>query len=120
MGTVSWSSNMSLATMSPTMQDFVVLKEFSTTRHPYKFFDPKPVIWSTPRPGWVKVNIDGASLSPLGLASNAGIFKDSQGVFLGTFSHNIGVANAFRAELMVVDKSLFSLIFLPFCSYINY
>lgn len=45
-------------------------------------------------------NIDGASLGSPGLASSASICRDPVGLFLSAFAQYIGVANAFRAELM--------------------
>jgi len=51
---------------------------------------------------WVKCNTDGASQGNLGVATCAGIFRNSHGESRGCFAANLGIANALHAELMGV------------------
>lgn len=78
----------------------MILKEFAARCHPRKTFSPKPVSWLAPRPGWIKGNIDGSSCGSLGISASGGVFRTSDGVFLGAFATHNGIGNAFRAELI--------------------
>lgn len=52
--------------------------------------------------GWVKINSDGSAMDELGPIKAGGIFRDSNGCFLGGFSATFGNRFAFDAELAAV------------------
>lgn len=57
----------------------------------------KEVIWCPPLPNWIKGNSDGASIG--NLAAAGGIFHNSSGVHMGSFSCFLGQGDFFFAEI---------------------
>jgi ribonuclease HI len=49
---------------------------------------------------WVKCNCDGASLGNPDLSSCGGIFRNSDALFVGAFSFNLGISSSLNAELV--------------------
>lgn len=92
--------------MFPNSHEVSVFKDFLVAGHPQKEFDSKPILWKMPRLGWIKANIDGASLGSPGLLASGGIFHDSHGVFLGVFALHIGIFVAFRAKILAEINAL--------------
>ncbi|PRQ49267.1 putative ribonuclease H-like domain-containing protein [Rosa chinensis] len=64
-----------------------------------------PVVWESPPPGWIKANTDGSFLDPA-RAGFGGVFRDSDGLFLGGFSYNAAVPSAIDAEVLVVIEAV--------------
>ncbi|MCH89989.1 ribonuclease H protein [Trifolium medium] len=58
------------------------------------------IIWQSPPLRWVKCNSDGASKGNPGLSACGCIFRDNQANNLGCFASNLGVSDAFSAELI--------------------
>lgn len=52
------------------------------------------------------MNVDGSSRGSPGTSACGGIFRDSNGVFLGAFAFPIGISTAFRAELNATMKAI--------------
>jgi len=59
----------------------------------------KEIIWLPPLQSWIKINTDGASTKNSIKASAGGIFRNSEGVFLGCFAKFLWRENALFAEL---------------------
>lgn len=57
------------------------------------------VSWLPPHHSWIKINTNGMALGSPGLAAIGGIFRNSRGFSKGCFCKNIGIQNAFVAEL---------------------
>ncbi|KAM7531423.1 hypothetical protein LguiB_034833 [Lonicera macranthoides] len=57
------------------------------------------VTWAPPHFLWLKVNSDGMALGTPGIAAIGGIFRNNRGFSKGCFCKNIGIQNAFFAEL---------------------
>jgi len=72
--------------MKNDMLDFNVIKFFCINTRTGKVLRPLPIIWEFPSLGWVKTNTDGAARRYHGLATCGGIFRESMGEFIGTFS----------------------------------
>ncbi|XP_062005947.1 uncharacterized protein LOC133723132 [Rosa rugosa] len=64
-----------------------------------------PVVWEAPPSGWIKVNTDG-SFSGTTRASFGGVFRDSEGLFLGGFSYNATVPSAIDAEVLAIIEAI--------------
>ena len=56
------------------------------------------LVWIPPPPGWLKVNIDGATKGSPGHTSCSSIFHTCRGYVSGTFSIYHGIKFAFEAE----------------------
>jgi len=79
-----------------------VLKFFGINTPSGKVLSPLHFRWEFPSPGWVKINIDGATKGSSGLATCGGIFRESMGEFIGGFSSFLGVQDALIAEFYEV------------------
>lgn len=64
-----------------------------------------PVYWQAPPSNWYKVNTDGSFSSP-DHAGFGGVFRDTQGKFLGGFSFNVNVPSAIDAEILAVIEAI--------------
>jgi len=80
----------------------MVLKAFKVNTHHPNAPKITEVIWSPPILNWIKCNTDGAALGSPGQAACAGIFRNRNGESIGCFAVNLGITNAFYAELMGV------------------
>ncbi|MCI29182.1 ribonuclease H protein, partial [Trifolium medium] len=58
------------------------------------------IFWQPPPLRWVKCNSNGASKGNPDPSACGGIFRDSQANNLGCFASNLGVSDAFFAELI--------------------
>lgn len=102
----SMSGNYSKGIMSSSMIEFVIMKSFRVNGHLSKAPSIRQVDWFPPLSGWVKANSDGAARGSPGYASGAGLFRDSNGNFLGFFLNFFGVTYAFNAELLATISSI--------------
>ncbi|CAL1373186.1 unnamed protein product [Linum trigynum] len=66
----------------------------------------KQIQWSFPRNGWVKLNVDGASVGNPGLAGAGGIIRDEHGKWVRGFVAKVSEASATLAELWAVYYGL--------------
>jgi len=96
---VSLSSNNTNKAAARDMLEFTIMKACKVNINPPKAPIIKEVIWSPPPHTWVKINTDGASAKNPIKASAGGIFRNSEGVFLGCFAQFLGSENALFAEL---------------------
>jgi ribonuclease HI len=101
---VSLSGNMTNLTYYSSMTDFVILKTFRVNIHPHKAPSIKEVLWAPPLSNWIKCNTDGSSTSSA--SACAGIFRNSDSDFIGGFAENVGLQNAFFAELAGVFRAI--------------
>jgi len=85
----SLAGNISKCAANTTIADFVLLKAFSVKINYGKAPTIKEVLWQPPVFNWIKRNVDGASVGNPGPSSCGGIFKDSNGDFLGAFAYNL-------------------------------
>lgn len=67
------------------------------------------VYWGRPRHNQVKLNTDGNASNLFGLIKGGGIFRDSDGTFIGGFMKSFGFGFAFDAELAAVFLFFFFL-----------
>lgn len=99
---VSIAGNLTKLATGSAIRDFTVLKAFKVNTHYPNAPKITEVIWSPPILHWIKCNTDGAALGTTGQAACAGIFRNRNGESLGCFAVNLGIENAFYAELMGV------------------
>ena len=66
----------------------------------------KPVCWSKPASGWVKLNTDGSSLGNPGLAGGGDLIRDKEGKWITGFARKIGKTTSFIAELWALCDGL--------------
>ncbi|KAL0012166.1 hypothetical protein SO802_007274, partial [Lithocarpus litseifolius] len=66
----------------------------------------KPVHWSKPVNGWVKLNTDGSSLGNPGRAGGGGLIRDEEGNWIVGFACKIGSTTSFLAELWALRDGL--------------
>lgn len=64
------------------------------------------VSWIPPRPGFVKINTDGARKAANGLASAGGLIRNHRGDWIIGFTTNIGCTSSFMAELWGLREGL--------------
>ncbi|KAL4355559.1 hypothetical protein GQ457_06G006150 [Hibiscus cannabinus] len=58
-----------------------------------------PTPWSNPKPGWLRLNVDGFVSPNTGIATIGGLLRDNAGNFIFGFSKFIGCVNNLYAEL---------------------
>ena len=94
------AGNLCKLSASSSMSEFVIMKNFSITIHPPipKCF--KDVLWCPPQPGWVKVNIDEASVGNPIRAACGEMFRNHLGEHLDSFTCNFPTNNALFVEIM--------------------
>lgn len=97
---VNLSGNYTSKVSSPSISDFVLLKNFNVNINPPRALTIKEVIWQPPIFDWVKCNTDGAASGISGLAGAGGIFRDSYADHLGSFTLKVENGNALKAELV--------------------
>lgn len=62
--------------------------------------------WTTPPPGWLALNLDGAFIRPLGLSTASGVIQDSNGEWLSGFTIRLGRFIAYQVELWGAYRGL--------------
>ena len=60
--------------MRNCMDDLLILHRFGLQGRPSKAPVIKSVVWTPPAPGWIKVNIDGATMGSPWVGDCGGIF----------------------------------------------
>jgi ribonuclease HI len=91
---------------SNSMSDFLILKAFNVCTHPSKAPVIREVLWQPPLLDWIKCNTDGAAHGSPGLSACGGIFRNSSSMCVGWFAENLGIHNAFYAELVGAMKAI--------------
>lgn len=66
----------------------------------------RPIRWSKPVAGWLKLNTDGSSLGNPGLARGGGLIRNEEGGWVVRFARKIGITTSFLAELWALRNSL--------------
>ena len=66
------------------------------------------MIWHPPILNWVKVKIDGALTKNPAQSSCGGIFRNSDGAYLGGFAQNLNTNSSFNAELLAAIELAYS------------
>jgi ribonuclease HI len=89
-----------------SMRDFLILKAFNICIHPSKAPMIREVLWQPPLLDWIKCNTDGAAHGSPGLSACGGIFRNSSSLCVGWFAENLGIHNAFYAELVGAMKAI--------------
>ncbi|KAL4352558.1 hypothetical protein GQ457_06G028210 [Hibiscus cannabinus] len=74
--------------------------------HMCKLKPPKTISWEPPPLGFLKLNVDGAMVSDGSKGGIGGIFHNSKGVRLASFSIPIGPGPAILAELEAISHGL--------------
>lgn len=82
-----------------SIRDFVIPNSFKVIIRPPKAPNIIEVIWNPPPRNWIKLNCDGASISPSGNSTCGGIARDNDGGFLEAFASFLGVSNSLIAKL---------------------
>ena len=59
----------------------------------------KQIRWEKPSNGWMKLNVDRASMGNPSQAGGGGLLRDENGNWIGGFARRIGTANSFTVEL---------------------
>ncbi|KAL4284355.1 hypothetical protein GQ457_16G011300 [Hibiscus cannabinus] len=62
--------------------------------------------WTCPKPGWVKVNADGAVDPKEGDAAARGVIRDDEGHWLGGFTRSLGSCTVLMSELWAIHDAL--------------
>lgn len=83
MSFVTYASHLSI-------RDFVIPNSFKVIIRPPKAPNIIEVIWHPPPRNWIKLNCDGASISPLGNSTCGGIARYNDGGFFGSFCFFFG------------------------------
>jgi hypothetical protein len=97
---VSFAGKSNKAVIGPSINDFRILKAFRVNTHHPKALKITEVIWHPSILHWIKCNTNGTSLGNPGQEACAGVFQNRNGEDIGCFAFNLGLANAFCAELM--------------------
>ena len=66
----------------------------------------RPVRWSKPVSGWVKLTTDGSSLGNPGLAGGRALIRDKAGNWVMGFARKIGKTTSFIVELWALHDGL--------------
>ena len=66
----------------------------------------RPIRWSKPIAGWLKLNTDGSSLENPGLAGGGGLIRNEEGGWGAGFARKIGITTSFLAELWALRDGL--------------
>ena len=66
----------------------------------------RPIRWSKPIAGWLKLNTDGSSLGNPGLAGGGGLIRNEEGGWVAGFARKIGITTSFLAELWALRDGL--------------
>ncbi|KAL8167656.1 hypothetical protein V2J09_009155 [Rumex salicifolius] len=67
---------------------------------------PRSIAWTPPQPGWLKLNVDGASRGNPGLAGGGGVVRLANGSCFLSFSAFFGDCSALRSELLAIKTGL--------------
>ncbi|XP_039682967.1 uncharacterized protein [Medicago truncatula] len=97
---VSLAGNLTSKTAAANIYEFTIMKSCKVNIRPPRAPSIKEIIWSPPLPSWIKINTDGAATKNPSRSVAGGIFRNSNGAFLGGFTHFIGPADALFAELI--------------------
>jgi ribonuclease HI len=101
---VALSGNNTSKASTSSIRDFILLKKFNIKIRPPKAPIIKEVIWSPPIIDWIKCNTDGSSNQST--SSCAGIFRNSDSIFITCFAENLGRGNAYFAKLSAVMRAI--------------
>lgn len=99
---VSLIGNKTKKVAAINMAGFELLKAFKIQIHPTKPPLIKEIIWQPPCLNWIKANTNGAMIKNPTKASCGGIFRDSNGSYLGSFAQNLNTTSSFNAELILL------------------
>ena len=88
-------------TISFALEFFYLIGSYSKIKN----MVPTPIKWSPPL-GWLKLNIDGYSLSNPGLARGGGVIRKHLREWVGGYSRAIGFTTSIQAELRALKDSL--------------
>ncbi|KAK3230347.1 hypothetical protein Dsin_002228 [Dipteronia sinensis] len=72
------------------MDNLLILRRFGFRGRPSKALVIKSVVWSPPASGWIKVNIDGATIGSLRVSGCGGIFRNYRDFVKGCFAIPLG------------------------------
>jgi len=86
------------------MHEFSILKALNCKINPPRSSIVKEVLWNPPILHWVKANCDGADASSA--TSCGGIFRNSNGQFLGCFAERLNAGNSIIAKLCGIMRAL--------------
>lgn len=103
--TVSLSGKLSSGTMSNSIDEFVILKQFNIDHHS-RAPKIKEVVWLSPPCNWTKCNIDGAAQGSPGSSAYGGIFRGHNAAALGCFSCNLDCSTSLVAELSATMNAI--------------
>ena len=76
--------------MRNCVDDLLILRRFSLSGHPGKAPVIKSVVWSSPAPRWIKVNLDGATLGSPGVGGCGGVFRTCRSFDKACFTVPLG------------------------------
>jgi ribonuclease HI len=99
MSNTTLSGNSTTKTASTSINDFILLKQFSINIHQPKETFLLEVCWQPPIVNWLKCNIDGAAVGNPGSASCGGVFRNHSADFIFGFAEPLGISTSFFAEL---------------------
>lgn len=85
--------------MVTTLDNTNALDTFSIFCRVDKDKDQIRTKWMKPQQGWVKCNTDACAMGAPGWLKGGGLFRDSDGNFMGAFTANLGIGFAFEGEL---------------------
>jgi ribonuclease HI len=99
MSNTTLSGNSTTKTASTSINDFILLKQFSINIHQHKETFLIEVCWQPPIVNWWKCNIDGTAVGNPGSASCGGVFRNHSADFIFGFAEPLGLTTSFFAEL---------------------
>lgn len=97
MAAVSTTGNAISVDFHLCLHDFGILKRLRFLSGPNVLL----ILWRSsdiPPRGWIKLDCDGASTSPLDILACGSIARDHGGSFLGVYASYLGVSNSLTVE----------------------
>ncbi|KAI5439831.1 hypothetical protein KIW84_025264 [Lathyrus oleraceus] len=88
------------------VEDVTIIKAFGVTICPPRAPNIKEVIWSPPKPGWIKCNCDEAFNASFNIVGAGGIFRNHLGDFVFGFAEKIESNPLFLAGVSIVIKCM--------------
>ncbi|KAK2661381.1 hypothetical protein Ddye_007914 [Dipteronia dyeriana] len=103
---VSDANWLEIGCMRNCVDDLLILYRFDLRGCPARASVIRSVIWSSPAPGWIKVNTDNAALSSPGAGGCEGIFRNCRAFVKGCFTVPLDHVFAFEAKLLAASIAI--------------
>lgn len=93
-----------------SIYSFTILKKFDIQIHPRKPLKTNDTLWHPPSQGWIKCNIFGVARGTPIVCACGGIFRNDQGLHVGSFCNYLGFGTTsmaeFSAAIIALEKAM--------------